>query len=313
MTSKDIRPLQLGFIAGTSYCGSTLTSFLLNSHPDVFSPGEMGPARGYAEAQYTCSCGMPLRECPFYVQVSERIAAHGVWFSLDNWSLRFRYSPTRLVDRVFRGPIRPAPLLALRDSLRYLWPAYRRIHTAIAQRNGEFIRACLAVSGKGVFLDATKTPQRIQDIAHIPNVLIRVIHLVRNPFAFCNSMRRNENKAPSHSAHLWKRINLDVLRYAQAVAPTRYLRINYETLCSHPIRFVEDAAEFLGAKKQPSLDLDIPSSPHHIIGNRMRLNPPALSRIRPDNSWQKELSTSEQREIWQIVHRLALEFGYEAP
>ena len=40
---EQAHPVDVICLAGASYCGSTLVSFLLNAHPQIHSVGEMGP------------------------------------------------------------------------------------------------------------------------------------------------------------------------------------------------------------------------------------------------------------------------------
>jgi hypothetical protein len=47
-------PLGVLYLAGVSYCGSTLMSSLLNAHPQIFSIGEMGPFAPFESEEYRC-------------------------------------------------------------------------------------------------------------------------------------------------------------------------------------------------------------------------------------------------------------------
>ena len=66
------------YVSSSSYSGSTLLAFLLNTHPDIFSVSEMdGWPYGEKEA-FRCSCGEILRECPFFRTVASDFAEHAL-------------------------------------------------------------------------------------------------------------------------------------------------------------------------------------------------------------------------------------------
>ena len=79
------RVIDFVYIASPSYSGSTLLTFLLAAHPEVASIGELkASAMGDADA-YTCSCGAPIRRCPFWRRVCDELARRGLDFDLDDF------------------------------------------------------------------------------------------------------------------------------------------------------------------------------------------------------------------------------------
>ena len=77
---SDRSPERFLYIAGTSFTGSTLLSFLLNLHPQIVGVGEMtGPFRGVEDRRgYPCSCGAALSECPFWTAVGQEMAGRAL-------------------------------------------------------------------------------------------------------------------------------------------------------------------------------------------------------------------------------------------
>ena len=71
------------YIMASSHSGSTLLSFLLGSHSDVFSLGEFkefesffNPNKKNNRNQYNspCDCGTKVYECPFWSKINENIS-----------------------------------------------------------------------------------------------------------------------------------------------------------------------------------------------------------------------------------------------
>ena len=60
--------VNLVYVLGTSYSGSTVLGFLLGSSARVFSAGEMNFYNKGIQNE-TCSCGKINRECPFWKDI----------------------------------------------------------------------------------------------------------------------------------------------------------------------------------------------------------------------------------------------------
>ena len=71
--SNHDNKINVVYLAGVSYCGSTLLSFILNTHPQIFSIGEMGPYAPFENGGYRCSCGSNIQECPFVIKVKDNM------------------------------------------------------------------------------------------------------------------------------------------------------------------------------------------------------------------------------------------------
>jgi hypothetical protein len=54
------------FLLGVPHCGSTLLGMMLNSHPDIGCLGETALVGRAVEVGRPCSCGLQIRDCPFW-------------------------------------------------------------------------------------------------------------------------------------------------------------------------------------------------------------------------------------------------------
>ena len=303
LTSRS-RPIPLGFIAGAGYSGSTLTAFILNTHPTIFSPGEMGPVAAFERDDYPCSCGAALIACPFFASVAETMSRKGVDFDLRHWRLNYRFSRNPYVERLLRLAFANPRVEMLHRAAYALVRPYRRLVASHHRRLHAFVQAVLEMSGKEICLDATKAPARVSGLRRIPAFNLRVIHLVRDPRGYCNSARRRLRQSLPESAHVWVRTNLLVHRQIRALAADTWIRVRYESLCGDPEREFPRVAAFLGADGFQMPD-DFRACSHHIIGNKMRLPADGRSRVIADETWKTDLSADERRYVAKVSGPLA--------
>lgn len=59
-------PPKIVYIAGYGRSGSSILGVLLGSHPEVFNAGALGQSRAMVRNGGTCSCGLSLKDCPFW-------------------------------------------------------------------------------------------------------------------------------------------------------------------------------------------------------------------------------------------------------
>jgi len=71
------------YIVSSSFSGSTLLSMFWAAHPDFTSNGELVRKIRYPYP-YPCSCYQPIRECPFWLAVGDRMRKFGLNFDPAN-------------------------------------------------------------------------------------------------------------------------------------------------------------------------------------------------------------------------------------
>lgn len=308
-TQAGDRPVKVVFIAGASFCGSTLLSFVLNAHPQILSIGEMGPTTKSETEDYLCSCGTRLIECPFFLKVQEGMARQGLRFDLRHWGLRHRYSESRFWNLVAGvTPYSPA-FLAVRDAIRDRVPRWRKRIRDCRLRNEVFIRAALEAAGASVFLDATKHPTRIPLLERM-NVDLRVIHLIRDPRGYCYSVRRHGLKASPSPAHEWVQTNKLAEYYLRRLPRDRWRQVTYESICTDPQRGLRELTDFMGVEPLVLPD-NFRDFPHHVIGNMMRLSSDNRVTIQLDEKWRTVLSSEDLRITTESAGSVAREYGYD--
>src|SRR3954452_21715799 len=127
------------YIMGHGYSGSTLLTFLLGTHPQIATIGELGIAPQAKEEfgrpeEYLCSCRAPVRQCGFWQRVSDEMSARGHHFDVWDADLDFRVPDGGLADVLLRAVQRGPFLETARSVGLQLVPRARRQHGRIVSR-----------------------------------------------------------------------------------------------------------------------------------------------------------------------------------
>jgi len=305
----DGERLQVVFLTGISYCGSTLVAFLLNHHPRILSVGEMGPSPRFHDRVIRCSCGEDVVSCPFWVGVADRMREQGEPFDTAHMQLRHAYSDVHLLNRLFSAHLGVDWLDALRDRVRDHLPGIQSRMDVFRRRNREFIRSALAITGKQVFLDGTKTPPRIPLLMQ-DEIDLRVIHLVRDPRGYCGSARKRSNVAARNAARDWVTGTSQIERYLSMLPESNWKRVQYEDICRDPEGMLSEVTCFMGAGAYHLPD-NFRAGTHHILGNTMRHASDGRTRIQHDEKWREVLSEEDLEIIRQTLGPVASRLGYD--
>ncbi len=309
--TKETQTPTCGYIAGTSYCGSTLLSFLLNAQPGVVSIGELAWSIPKVNpGDYQCSCGATISSCQFWRQVAREMDKRGRAFSAAHWDTAFRVPGGRFINRLAVRSLRSDFADNVRDKLVSNIPAFRERLLEIGARNAALVESIATVAGASVFVDASKDPIRVPFLRRYAGIEPRVIHLIRDSPAFVNSYLRKSNDPQSFSKAIrwWNSTALHMERIKRNTPPNQWLLLRYEDLCANPEFEIQRVLTFLGACGSKPV-LQFRHSSHHIIGNTMRLSD--TSNIRLDLSWKDALSSSQLDEIRSATRRYRQSFGYE--
>jgi Sulfotransferase family len=278
-------------VASSSYSGSTLLAMLLNGHPDVAAVGETSTSRRESRMdEFLCSCGRLMEECPFWIDVADRMHRAGYTdFRLANFELGFDPAGHGIVDRLAYGSLRVEVLERIRDAIVWRLPGHRERLRAIGLRNRAFAEAVLAATGARVMVDTSKERMRARDLHRWLGMDLRVVHLVRDPRGVVDSaLRRGRDGGDERrAAERWAKVNDAILRASARLPGDRRLVVRYEALCADPVRELERIVAFAGL--DPHL-LDPGAAParSHVLGNRARLRP--LGEIRLDERWRDALT-----------------------
>lgn len=296
------------FVLAHSFSGSTLLSFLLGTHPEIATVGEMYIDPAHNTGDYPCSCGEPIARCAFWRQVSERMDARGVPFEVrsgDSSLTAASYGPIgrRVVWAEPRGPF----LEAVRRVALALLPGVRRELDRRIAVNRHLAEAVLDLRDARVFVDATKRPGRALLLRRDPRLDLQVIHLVRDGRAVARSTIRNLGRTVEEGARSWAASVRRCEDLRRVLPPERWLTVRHEDLCRDARGTLARIFDFLDVS--PDLDVgDFRAGDHHIIGNRMRLS--RTSEIRLDERWRTELTPDQRRTVERIAGSELARYDY---
>lgn len=298
--------MKLVYLVSNHNAGSTPIALVANAHPAMVSPGEMvGPGGRFHDTQGpVCSCGNTVDICPFWKEVGARYQKKNFPWQPDKWGLDFRFPGHTWLSRFALN--RP-DLLAWRLSLCSGLPWFSKKIENMLTRNLEFARIVLNVSGREVILDASKHPQRLYHLCRIPELDLRIIHLLRDPRGWCNSRRKNFNEPLEQTAHRWVEQNSRISKIISRIPQSQNITLRYEEFCEDPQSAM---MRIWTLADLPTITLpdDLNTIQHHLLGNRMRTQ--RNLKITQDLSWQTQLSIDEQKTIEQITAPVADHFGY---
>jgi Sulfotransferase family len=301
-------PIKVVFVAGAGRSGSTLLDLLLGSAPGACAVSELRHIwrLGFVEDEF-CGCGEPFSRCPFWQAVVESAGlaasqAHGREVDRSQeWLLQSRHAPALTWSALLRGRGRRE---------RERWEATQL----------QLLRAIQAVSGARTIVDSSKNPMYGLLLATLPEVDLRVVHLVRDSRAVAYSWARREKPDPMRQGKMqfalakpwqagawWAIANL-----ATELAPPlrrRYLRVRYEELARDPEGWLRRISRFAGLDPVAAAERVHLGLHHSIGGNPMRYEQGEV-RVKPDTAWRRLLPAGDRRLVTAITWPLLLRYGY---
>lgn len=300
------------YIAGLGRSGSTLLERVVGRIPGCFAVGEVVFLweRGVRDNEL-CGCGVPFRECTFWVRVGEE--AFGGWEALDvHKVLALRHQVDR--HRYLAAMLAPR-----------LWPTYHRRLRRYVGLLEQLYLAIGRVSGAEVVVDSSKEPSYAYLLRHVRGVRLRVVHLVRRShgvaFSASKKIKRPEvfgegymaTRSPSGTAVEWLVDNtvLDLLRFFGVPS----LRLRYESLVSQPREHVAAVLTHTGRLATgAAIDriddgyIDL-ATDHTVSGNPLRFQSGRL-KLRVDEDWRRAMPRRQRLVVTAITWPLLRRYGY---
>ena len=298
------------YIMGHGYSGSTLLTFLLGSHPQIATIGELGiaPKAKTTPEEYFCSCRARIRDCGFWQRVSREMAERGHEFDIWDADLDFRAPGSALSDVVLRAVQRGPVLETARAAALRVVPHARRELSRVLGRIKALAETVTGIKGGSTFLDSSKRPERATLMRRFGGFDdMRVIHLVRDGRAVSWSTMKNLNVDPQEATRSWLADNHGCEHARRFFPADRWMTLRYEDLCTDPLKTLEKVYGFIGVPAKNGVH-DFRATSQHIIGNRMRLS--TTSEIRLDESWKQALTPEQMTYVDQRVAPLNRRYGY---
>ena len=305
-------PIPVLFIGSVPRSGSTIISDLMNENPHMINIGELVHMweRGVI-ADNLCGCGQRFSECEFWVQVGK--SAFGGWDEVSGEEMRqlqlgadrTRHIPSLLVPRLSG---------AFKSSV----PEYGEVL-------GRILQAVVEVSGTPVIIDTSKHVSTALLLRRVPNVDLRVLHVVRDPRGVAHSWskivhRPEVQDADSQMATLHPgRIGLRWLWFNWAFANMDRLgvsvtTIRYEDFVAQPSETLDQIFAFAGLEPFADAIFGQDEAPvltpgHSVAGNPRRLNRRPVN-IRADEEWRSALDPKMRSVVTNITRPMLRRYKY---
>ena len=279
------------YIACSSFSGSTLLSFLLNTHPAMTTVGHTVGYPFTPEEDFRCSCGAGLPDCPFFSRMAEVFGDHGLPFQYDQFGARFGVSLRGRLSRHMTGNlpwVRSSALEKGRDAMLWSVPGLGSLYRRQLRANEVFISQALAYSGAEVYVDNSHGPYRIRHLRRSSEISLSAVHAVRDFRGVVLSFMNRRGWTAEQAMRAWLREQADIVRVFSEFDQT--MTVFYEDVCAETNDALAAIHRFVGLEPQPIPD-DFKSVEHHILGNVMR---EGTSTIRLDRRWRTDMSTADR-------------------
>jgi len=295
------------YILSPSYSGSTLLTYLLATHPDIATVGELkASAMGDAE-NYVCSCGVRIRECPFWLGVARRLRGRRVPFDVGDFGTHFRPDGSMCSSLLGTG-VRGRFFEAARWIGLRLMLECRRTLRAILEKNRALAEVVCEIQGGATFLDSSKDPIRLKHFASSGLWNVKAIWLTRDGRGSSCSYMRHHDARMDEAAAAWRAVQEECERVLAGMCRGAWTSVRYEDLCRDPEGTTRRLFGFLGCNGHEAR-LDFRSIDHHILGNQMRLR--SASEIYLDERWRSELDAGDLGVFDNVAGEVNRRYGYE--
>ncbi len=290
----------------TSFAGSTLTTIMVNTHPDVTSIGEGINARIFSRPgksdEYPCSCGAVVSQCEFWEALGRRVREQGMPFEIAR--IRLGYAPETRLGRRIVSRLRPRTF----SSYHALTQAVsRRRRRRLDTANSALIAAALDVDDARLFFYAGKSLFGHYQLIRLPDLDVRFLRIIRDARSFAASYKI-KGRGVEHAVRVWRRSQTAIGDFiATHVAPDRVLTVKYEELCGTPRDVLASIFGFLNLAPFDVPDVFYPGR-QHITGNRIRLEPEI--RVKAVERWRSVLSADDLALVGRVNGPLNAALGY---
>ena len=305
-------PVPVAFVGGHGRSGSTLLSRVLGAVPGFVAVGELCYLWDQGVVMdRRCGCGRSFSDCEFWTAVGKE--AFGGWDQVD---ARRLLTLRKAVERVRYTPLLSAPAVA---------PDYRRKLREYAAAMSAVYASVRTVSGAEVVVDTSKYPSSAYLLRHVPDVELKLVHLVRSVYGVCYSWSKTGARPdrdgkpmptypPARTAAEWGAVNLllDALRLRGVPAEL----VHYEDFVAAPRETLAGIVRFLLGRDAPVADLEFVGESsvelprdHSVAGNPMRFRsgPEPLTL---DEAWRTKLDPKARRVISLVSAPAILRYGY---
>lgn len=271
--------INLVYILGNSYSGSSILGYLLDSIPEICDIGEVKKFKIVQSSKNKkCSCGFPVFECP-------------VWGDIFRSKIKVYDSPSvkRLIE----------------EFLRILFKKKYTKDTVFANQELTLLKKLFLkqqiVNPRLCYLaDISKSLWRLAYLVRCRNINLKIIYLKRE-------IKGNVSSFVTHGIWFWKglfiyKINHFLINRFLKNNDLEYLEVSYRNVCRHTEKVLEKIGLFLGVSFS-QYRRKYKEKEHHVPFANLGVQKQAikgLSDIKYDDKW-KNVLTKSQKKILDLI------------
>jgi hypothetical protein len=292
-------------LVGSQRTGSTLVSTALGMFSGAWYAGEVKLFWQSLSTRQLCSCGEACDRCAVWRRIIEA--------TFSSQEEQDQVLPTLAVAEAEVLRLRRLAWLARQESpLPELGSYFGRLYSAIA-----------STTGSRVIVDSSKHPSMAMLLGSVPDLDLRIVHLVRDARGVVDSWSRDKPSSgtPAHArqsaaraAAGWTAMHAGIeLVLARAPVPT--MRQRFEDFLEDPVTALSHLAEFCGIERgvdSPiegrTLSID-PIRRHGIAGNVDRFQAGPVELLHPD-TWRETLNQRVANLVLLGTFPLLRRYGY---
>lgn len=294
---------------------------MLGSHRDAIAVGEGWKLNQAVAENNECTCGLPIRECPFWAAVTSEMEQEIGWnpFSQPGKQIMHRRDVGKLRSIFLIAAEKIVGRLGARVPSRFFLKMVRNSSTSrsVATTGFALQDACLKVSERKIAVDSGKDAFRVDAMFRLRPEQSKIVVLVRDGRGGSAS-RLGKGRNPSRANHptmrsaanQWKKENLQTLAVVEQFPENAWMLQRYEEFCESPETVMNNICSFAGIEFDNGMLRFSNPIHHNLIGNRMRFS--KENQIQLDDAWRENLSPKELSTFDQVAGALNRRFGFSA-
>ena len=281
----------------------------LGQHPAVIGSGEITAlTRHVWRKNEYCACGQPVHDCGFWSPVLRQ------WWDGHPPSLMPQYEDCQKKIESLVGLAKSSSGLG-----------HGKHFAFYARHTTRLFEAMLSQSGKRTIVDSSKLPGRAMALALVPEIDLRVIHVVRDgrgvawSLAKAYAARRKIGSAAGNQTEVripdglrWTMVNLGTEYLSRKLGPEKVMRLRYEDFVSNPADVMRKIGTFVeldfGETGERLQRGEAVRPGHQIAGNRLRMN--ASISLARDESWRSMMPLGQQAVFRRLGGWMLRRYGY---
>lgn len=311
-------PVKVLYIAGIGRSGSTLLARALGGADGLVPVGEAMHfyGRGLTNNEL-CACGRPVRECPLWGRVGDRLGAADSPLPSARVE-RFRH-------RVTEGAALPATLLPWRTS------GFRERLEEFRTHLSRLYGAVRRVAGARAVVDSSKNAGYARVLLGVPEVDVHLVHLVRDSRGVANSLGKRkprpgvpwregqehlDRRGPLSASLFWSAAQVMVESLRSEAAG--YVRVRYRDFVRSPEESLRRVLGQVGEYRSPRqldhvADGALELEPHHILAGNPSRDRVGTVPLKEDVEWRRTLDTAARGLVTALTFPLLARYGYLGP